>query len=152
MTWTYDSSDPGASDKDQIRLMVGDTDTSDQLMQDEEITYFVTTYTTVGSAAVAVARAILSVFARQVTKAVGDLRINASDRYKAYAEHIANLEELALASDPYQIYVGGQSFDEINSDLRDIDLPQGRFAVGMHDYPRRGVDHGHPRKLSDLDQ
>ncbi len=151
MTFTYDSSDPGATTRDQIRLMVGDTDTGDQIMQDEEIAYFVTTYTSVGSAAVAVARSILSIFARQVTKAVGDLRINASDRYKAYAEHIANLEELALATDPYQIYVGGQSFNEINSDRRDSDLPQGRFAVGMHDFPRTGRDHGHPRNLSDLD-
>ena len=136
MTWTYDSSDPGATDKDQIRLMVGDTDTSDQLLQDQEIAYFLTTYTTVGSAAVASARAILSIFARQVTKAVGDLRISASDRFKAYQEHLANLEDMALATDPYEIYAGGLSDAEVETDRADEDLRQARFRVGIHDFPR----------------
>ncbi len=141
MAWTYDSSDPGATDKDQVRLMVGDTDTNDQLLADEEIAHFLTIYITVGNAAVQSARAIMAQFTRQVTRAVGDLKINLSDRAKAYKELIIELSEMADASDPFQIYMGNQSLADRDADRVDTDLPQPPFEVGMTDYtPRMGAN------------
>ncbi|KKN54427.1 hypothetical protein LCGC14_0592250 [marine sediment metagenome] len=141
MTWSYDSSDPGATSKDQVRLMVGDTDTADQLLTDEEIAHFLTTYLTVGNAAVQSARAIMAQFTRQVTRAVGDLKINLSDRAKAYKELIVELTEMADASDPFQIYAGGLSLADRNEDRANVDLPQPPFEVGMTDYtPRMGAN------------
>lgn len=141
MAWTYDSSNPGATDKDQVRLMVGDTDTSDQLLTDEEITHFLTTYITVGNAAVQSARAIMAMFTRQVTRAVGDLKINLSDRARAYRELIVELAEMADASDPFQIYMGNQSLADGRADRTNTDLPQPPFEVGMTDYtPRMGAN------------
>lgn len=37
MTWTYNVADLSTSEKDQIRLEIGDTDAANQLLQDEEI-------------------------------------------------------------------------------------------------------------------
>ncbi len=143
MTWTYDNTDPGNTDKDQVRLMVGDTDTGDQQLTDEEITYFLTTYTTVGGAAVYAARAILAEVSRQVTRAVGDLKINLSDRAKAYRELINDLVEMADASDPWQVYMGNQSLADRNADRANTDLPQPPFEVGMHDYTPKTHQHQH---------
>ncbi len=135
MTWTYDSSDPGATDKDQVRLMIGDTDETDEQLQDQEIAHFLTLYITVGAAAVASARAIMAKFARKVTKAVGDLRISLSDRYRHYQDLVAYLETVAESTDPYQVYAAGQSVSEADADAQDTNLPQPGFKVGMHDYP-----------------
>ena len=38
MTWTY-SGDPATNARDSIRFLVGDTDTNDQLVSDEEIAW-----------------------------------------------------------------------------------------------------------------
>lgn len=143
MTWTYNDLDPGATDKDQVRLMVGDTDTTDQQLTDEEVTHFLTTYVTIGNAAVHAARAILAEVSRQVTRAVGDLRINLSDRAKAYRELIKDLEEMADASDPWQIYMGNQSLADRDTDRANTDLPQPPFEIGMHDYVPKQHQHQH---------
>ncbi len=150
MAWNYDPEDL-STDLNRVRLMVGDTDEDDPQLSDEEIEYLVDTYAGVETAAVHAARAIMAQYARLVTKAVGDLRISLSDRHAHYKELVDYLETIAATSDPYTFYIGGQSFDEIDSDARDIDLPPGRFAVGMHDFPRTGVSQRRPRNLSDLD-
>ena len=41
MTWTY-TGDPNVSDRDKIRFLIGDTDTNDQLVNDEEIEWALT--------------------------------------------------------------------------------------------------------------
>ena len=38
MTWSY-SGDPASSDRDAIRFYIGDTDTTLQLLQDEDIDF-----------------------------------------------------------------------------------------------------------------
>ena len=38
MTWTY-SGDPATNARDAIRFLTGDTDTNDQLINDEEIAW-----------------------------------------------------------------------------------------------------------------
>ncbi len=124
--------------------MVGDTDSTDEQLQDEEIAYFLTTYTSVGTAAVHAARAIMAKISRQVTKAVGDLRISLSDRWKHYVELVDYLEGLALFDDPYQIYSGGLSIADATTDRADTDLSQPAFEVGMHDLtPTNQHQHQH---------
>lgn len=42
MTWSYDPNDLGTSVKDDLRLEIGDTDVNNQLLQDQEIEWFIT--------------------------------------------------------------------------------------------------------------
>ena len=44
MTWTYDATLLAESEKDQIRLRISDTNVDDQVLADEEITYFINLY------------------------------------------------------------------------------------------------------------
>lgn len=93
MTWSYNSS--LASDKDKVRLLTGDTDTTDQLLQDEEINYLLTETGNVLLAAGRAARAIAAKFARQADKEVGDLRVSLSQKAEAYRKLADDLEKRA---------------------------------------------------------
>lgn len=94
MSWSY-SGNPTASDKDKIRFLIGDTDQTDQLLQDEEITYLLSETTNVLLAASRAARAIAAKFSRQADKAVGDLRVSLSQKAQAYMALAADLERRA---------------------------------------------------------
>jgi hypothetical protein len=77
MTWTY-SGDPGASALDEIRFLIGDTDTSSQLLSNEEIDYLYDAYSDAYAAAVACVVALIGQASRSVeeSKKVGDLSLS----------------------------------------------------------------------------
>lgn len=94
MSWTY-SGDPATNDKDKVRFLIGDTDQTDQLLQDEEITYLLSETPNVLLVASRAAKAIAAKFSRQADKAVGDLRISLSQKAQAYMALAADLEKRA---------------------------------------------------------
>jgi len=96
MTWSYDSS--LTTDKDKVRFYIGDTDQTDQLLQDEELSFLLTEMSNVLLAAAYAAKAIAAKFSRQADKAVGDLRISLSQKAQAYVSLAADLEKRALTS------------------------------------------------------
>jgi hypothetical protein len=76
MTWSY-SGNPGASALDEIRFLIQDTDTNDQLLSNEEITYLYNAYGEAYSAAVACVVALIANASRSAeeSKKVGDLSL-----------------------------------------------------------------------------
>lgn len=76
MTWTY-SGNPGASTLDEVRFLIQDTDTDDQLLSNEEINYLITAYGDAYGAAVAAVVALIAVASRAVeeSKKVADLQL-----------------------------------------------------------------------------
>lgn len=97
MTWTY-SGDPSTSDRDAVRFLVADTDSTDPLINDEEIAYLLAVYTEPPHAATAAARAIAAKFSRQSDQArtVGDLTLSESlsqksQQYHHLGDHLAGL-------------------------------------------------------------
>jgi hypothetical protein len=77
MAWTY-SGNPGASTLDEIRFLIGDTDSTDQLLSNEEINYLFGVYQDAYAAAVASVVALISKASRTVeeSKKVGDLSLS----------------------------------------------------------------------------
>ena len=51
MTWSFSEASLSTSEKDQVRLLIGDTDTSDQLISDEAITFYLSQRSNVNLAA-----------------------------------------------------------------------------------------------------
>jgi len=96
MTWSYDTS--LVIDKDKVRFYIGDTDTDDQLLQDEEINFLLAESSNVLLAASRAAKAIAAKFSRQADKAVGNLRISLSQKAQAYMTLATDLEKRALTS------------------------------------------------------
>ena len=113
MTWTYSLTAPQAT-KDQVRLMVGDTNTSDQQLQDEEITTLITLNCGVTSGYVNIYRVaadacdqIASTYGRQVTQSLGStVSMNLSDRIKAFLAQALRFRALARRTGAVP-YAGG---------------------------------------------
>jgi len=135
MTWTY-SGDPAASDLAQARFLIGDTDSDDELLQDEEIEWAIASQSTITLAAALCLRTLSNKFSRLVTRKIGDLAVNCSDMAKAFADRAKELDPagvtasflLALPS------FGGLSVsgkDTLNSET---DAVQPSFSRGMFDY------------------
>jgi hypothetical protein len=77
MTWTY-SGNPGASDLDEIRFLIQDTDTNEQLLSNEEINYLFDAYGDAYSAAVAAVGVLIAKASKtaEESKTVGDLSLS----------------------------------------------------------------------------
>ncbi len=77
MAWTY-SGNPGASSLDLIRFLIQDTDSTEQLFSNEELTYLNTTYGDPYSAAIAAVTSLIAKGSRiqEESKTVGDLSLS----------------------------------------------------------------------------
>lgn len=134
MAFTY-SSDPAASDRDYVRFRVGDTDSTDQQLADAEVDAMLAEKGNKLTAAAFCARAIAAKYARLVTQAVGDLRMDYSDLAKQYnelAQQLSSEASIAVATP----YAGGISIADKESAEDDSDRVAPAFAVGMHDNPQ----------------
>lgn len=133
MTWTYGNA-PSSSDRDAVRFLCTDNDTTDQLLTDEEIAWLLATYGTVNQAAVSACRQISRQFARMATsKQVGDLQIDWLKRSSEFAARADELEsDIASSSRPY---AGGIYTADRDDMAGDATLIQPFFRRGMHDNP-----------------
>lgn len=131
-----------------MRFLIGDTDTSDQLLQDAEAQYAITKYASLNSAAttgptkfdgVAPAAVDLCVvlasrFARLVDTTVGDIRAYYSQRAEAFRTQAKQLKEdlLGAFAAPW-----AGSYDKTwqQSIPTNSSLVQSQFAIGMTDNP-----------------
>lgn len=78
MTFTY-SGNPGASALDEVRFLIQDTDSNDQLLSNEEISYLLLSYDNDAfSAAVGAVTSLIAQAARvqEESKTVGDLSLS----------------------------------------------------------------------------
>lgn len=94
MTWSY-GGDPGASTLDLVRFLIQDTDTNDQLLSNEEITYLVGAYEDPYSAAIAAVGSLIAKASRaeSESKSVGDLSLSVQggarlQQWEALAKHL----------------------------------------------------------------
>lgn len=129
MTWTY-SGDPATNARDSIRFLTGDTDTNDQLINDEEIgwtnnqvTGSDTATTALYEASYRVMVAIASKFSRLADQAVGDLKVDMFQKATNAREQAKLLYQQASREGntptPYAggITVSDKAIDEDNSNI-----------------------------------
>lgn len=152
MTWTYEGTPFPAVNPcsglpipaqptsqpciDTVRFLIGDTDSTDQLLQDGEVLGLLTqNNSSVYQAAIEGARSIAALFARQADKTVGDLHIIASQRTKAYEALIKSLQAQAMRHDAPLAYAGGISISDKENNEEDDDLVAPSFTKGMMDDP-----------------
>lgn len=141
MTWTYAGA-PGTSSaatrRDAVRLAVGDTDTTQQQLTDEEIAYFLLgTSDDVLGAAIAGCRALSFKYARQVNLSENGLSDGGGDRYLHYKE-LLNVLLSQESSGGLIVSAGGISVSDKEAAAEDTDLVQPIFSVGMNDNPGSG--------------
>ena len=134
MTWTY-SGNPASSTRDAVRFLVGDTDTTDQLISDEEIAYIVQENPAINRSASESARAIAAKFARLMSRSIGGLSADFSAKYRQYLELADNL----LSKDelkPVSLYISGFTRSAKEAVELDIDRESTFSRKGIMDNPR----------------
>jgi hypothetical protein len=133
MAFTYNQN-PGtgnASDKrDAVRLLIGDTDTNDQQLQDAEVDFFITEVggSNLKLAASRAARSIAALYARLIDTSVEGVSTHFSQRQKHYTELAHRLDQAsrrqtALGSPSF----GGVSIDTVEDVNDDDDRIQPAF-------------------------
>jgi hypothetical protein len=122
MTFTY-AGDPAASDLAAVRFKIQDTDTTDQLLSDAEITFAIDASDGIDAAAASCAKVIAFQFARKANMALGSLRIDYGSRADFYAQLARELSrgiapKLSEISEPSDKLTRGlMDNNEITSDL-----------------------------------
>lgn len=145
MTWTY-GGDPSANARDAIRFLIGDTDTSDQLLSDEEIAWVnseasgsATATTALYDAGSRCCLAIASKLAREADKSVGDLSVSMSQRANAYREQAAELKGLSGREGGVPTpYAGAITISDKDIDQDNSDIFRTYFASGQFENARDG--------------
>ncbi len=113
MSWSY-TGNPGDSDKDLIRYMVGDINEADPEVQDEEIQYEIDkgvadgTYSALGTS-IDILRRILARYKNMMDEKVGDVDVKWSQRYSNTKDLLSNYEEEFSKNSIGSAYGGGIS-------------------------------------------
>lgn len=137
MTWTFDGT--LATAKDRVRSKLGDVDTTDQLVSDEAIAYYLGACSSVEHLAAAyLADDIAAKFARQVNTSNLSLSVSAADRFRHYTELAVRLRSQGnvLGAVLGGIYVGGIDKTEVQGLEDDTSAVQPRFGLGQDSNPR----------------
>jgi hypothetical protein len=138
LTWSYSVSSLATSKKDQVRLIIGDTGTvnpitasTQQLVQDEEINFFLTIRSSIFGAAAECCRTIAAQFSQLMSYQAGDTKIALNGIVQAFLNRAIQFDLRSAAT--CTPYVGGISVadKENNEDNPDLVVPQ--FAIGMFD-------------------
>ena len=147
MTWTY-GGDPSASALAAIRFLTGDTDTTDQLLNDEEIAWTNNQVTGSDTATTAlyevsyrVMVAIASKFSRLADQSVGDLKVDMFQKATNAREQAALLKQQALREGNTPTpYAGGISVSDKEIDEENSDIVQPYFSRGQFTNARGGAN------------
>ena len=134
MAWTYDPAMLATVPLYQVRLRIGDIYESKPLFQDEELqTLLDLNDDDISATSLVAVRALRVRAAREVDKWVGDLKILASQRARAYKELEEQLEatEGAFAGKPY---AGGIRVSDKEATEENDDLVKPSFRRDLHDY------------------
>jgi hypothetical protein len=123
---------PGSTD--EVHFLLGDTDTSSQLLTDTECQYLIDNFGEGLLAAAAGARTLQAKFAKRASVSVGDVSEQAGDLANHYADLAAGLEaKIAAQALPTMGGVDVSAVKEANEDDSQI---QPAFKRDQFDSPR----------------
>lgn len=132
MSWSY-SGDPSTSALDLARFLIRDTDSADQLLQNEELQFLVDTWGDAYEAARNAALTLAAKFTRQSvqSKSVGDLSISESfagraNEYRELAQSIADMRMRLTPPRPW-VAAGNLVPTADRTPLDQTDFRLGRF-------------------------
>ena len=98
MTWSYSYDQLNSNPVYYIRDQIGDADSTDPLLQDEEIAEAVASNGSLYGAAADCCRKIANRFARKVDQAAGTMKLSFSQAFKAYSAPAIRFDKLATQS------------------------------------------------------
>ena len=143
MAWSYDPTDLNTTTAsgrlNTVRFLVGDTDSSDQKVQNEEITFALSqTKDDVNSAAAYIANSLASKYASKVTINLDDqLMVHYSDLYKHYKNLSDQLSYQAKkVGAQIGIFAGGLTKTDVDSVRANTNRVKPCFYKGQFHNPQ----------------
>lgn len=136
MTWTYAGN--FALPRDQVRFLVGDTDTADQLVTDEQIAFALTQNSNVYRAGAICCRSIALKVGQRLTVNQSGTGIDSDEQYKHWMDAANTLDEqaaLGLGGSGAGAYVGGVSVSDKQGREGDSDRVRPAFTRTLHAGP-----------------
>lgn len=142
MTFTY--SESLATNRDKVRLLIQDTESSGALFSDEELCFLESEHGSATdiypTALAAIDLAIVSLSRKAQSKSVGGLSINYGDRARSLTYARERIEILMRRkSGAPTPYAGGISVSDKTVDENDDDISR-HFRVGQMDNPGGATD------------
>lgn len=147
MATTYDG-DPSANVKDWLRFQLGDTDVTDAIFTDEEISAIAGSTNNYWSAASSLAYSAAGKFARRIDASISGTASfkedqlfkhykELADQFKRNAQNDNGGPSTVQVSTPAYVgpYVGGISIAEMDNVESDTDRVPPPFTRGAFDYP-----------------
>jgi hypothetical protein len=128
--------DPENVPADELRLLIGDTDTTDELLSDAEVDFFLADDGSAIWGAVRACTAVAAKFARKVTSTSGRVSKQLSDLMQHYLDLARRLEQRAEEKSTGLVFTALTRSDK-QIDREDADLIQPQFFIGQDDNPRR---------------
>ena len=146
MAWSYDASNLNTTTAsgrlNSVRFLVGDTDTSDQLVQNEEINFGLSqTGDDIYKAASWVCRGIVAKFSRLVdTTLDGALSAKYSDKVKQYQTLASQIENQGkkVSGKSLGVFAGGVSISDMGVANEDTDRFVPAFGINTFDNVEAG--------------
>jgi hypothetical protein len=136
MSFSY-SGDPSASPLDELRFWIGDTDSTDAQLSDQEVKYLLRSNNdSVTAAAIEACRRLISKYSRYVDQKTGDIDIKYSQKI---GQLEATISHIRAGMNPVP-YAGGISQSDIETVQDDDDRQGPVFSLGMMDNPPSGDD------------
>ena len=129
MSWSYNTALQSA--RDQVRFWCGDTNSSNQLVSNEEIEFVLRSVTNVKLAAADILDRLSVQYASMVDTQVGDLRKS----YGKISDNFASRAKALRRQVPPTPYAGGVSASRVGSNAEDSDIVAPPFRIGMMDHP-----------------
>ena len=126
MSWSY--SDSLSSDRDKLRVKIGDVDTNDQLLSNELLDALLTTRGDPTLAAINAVEGILAKFAREIDRGSLGLGGSRSQKTQFYRDLLKELRAEAARGDT-SIFFGGGSISQKESNREDADAPLTPFRI-----------------------
>lgn len=141
MSWSYSATDLNTTTSsgrlNSVRLLVGDTDTTDQLVQNEEITFALSQAgNNIYYASSWICRVIAAKFSRMVdTQLDGALSAKYSDRSKQFQQLAIQIEAQGkkTSGKALGVFGGGISVSEVTLVNANPDRVQPAFTIGQFD-------------------
>jgi hypothetical protein len=130
MVWLY-SGNPAYSAKDQVRFLIGDTDSTDQLLQDGEIEWVLSQYNdSPMNAAIRCCESIIGKFSRLANESVGQVKVNFKEKAEGYVRMLTILKS-RLATEDAAPYAGGISISDKQANAQNTDRVKPDFRKHM---------------------
>lgn len=128
---------PTSDPIDEVRLLIGDTDEDNEVLTDEEISYYIVKRGVGLAAAIGAAYAMAAEFSKLADETAGDVEVKWAQRARAALALAEKLQGQFNGSDgnavPVNVYAGGISVTDMQTRNANPDRVQGKFSIGGMD-------------------